>query len=220
MIPTRKQFQRWSLPTKWAFIGALIGLPATLLSLAIGFIPFVQQQSPTEPDRNQLLYQTTQELRYNREWLADIAVSIEKKHRVLPTGSMKVDTLLRLFEREHRFLAKNAYGEEKYLHQHVLKLKDLATAIGTPKYSYEIEEFNRHSTHTIHDILFANDFLLWYLIPIIEDEFDQSEVYELAPHWLPGSQFQVHGIKRLHIKYFMHKGRPILNFSDYLGLID
>ena len=48
-----------------------------------------------------------------------------------------------LATREHQRVTEHAYGEEKYIYQEALKLKDLGSALGSPKTFSEVNAFNR-----------------------------------------------------------------------------
>jgi hypothetical protein len=163
MIPTREQFRKWSLPSKWSYWAAVIGIPVGILSIALGILPFIQ--SDTERiERNRLIFRVAQELRYNHEWLSEVAAA--ERAQVLPIESLKFDALMTLANREYQRVTEHAYGEEKYIYQEALKLKDLGAALDKPK-NTQVEIFNRQSTHSLHDILFLNDFLHWYLRPLL-----------------------------------------------------
>jgi hypothetical protein len=59
MIPTREQFRKWSLPSKWSYWAAVIGIPVGIISLAIGIFPFIQSDTQGI-ERNRLIFQVAQ----------------------------------------------------------------------------------------------------------------------------------------------------------------
>jgi hypothetical protein len=220
MIPTREQFRnKWSLPSKWSYWAAVIGIPVGIVSLGIGLYPFIQ--SDTEGiERNRLIFQVAQELRYNHEWLSEVVAAISERSQVLPVGSLKSDALMTLANHEYQRVTEHAYGEEKYIYQEALKLKDLGAALSKLKNYSDVEILNRQATYSLHDMLFLNDFLHWYLRPLIEKELDQQQVYSLGWRPFPADRFKIDGVTTVRMKRFVHEGKPIDSFSEYLGLID
>jgi len=195
MIPTREQFQKWSLPSKWSYWAAVIGIPVGIISLGLGLFPFIQ--SDTEGiERNRLIFQVAQELRYNHEWLSEVATAVSERAEVLPIGSLKSDALMTLPNREYQRVTEQAYGEEKYIYQEALKLKDLGAALSKLKNYSDVEIFNRQATYSLHDILFLNDFLHWYLRPLIEKELNRQQLYSLGWRPFPGDRFNRRGHDR------------------------
>lgn len=217
MFPTTYQYRKWSMPSKWSFWAAVIGIPISIWSLLLT-IPLPPAVNPKE-ERSRLLFRTAQELRYNNEWLASVAIAHDRRSKI-PIGILKSDALLLLMEREYAWLTRGAYGEEKNLYQLALRLKDLSSALGSPSSSSQVIAFNRRSEHTLHDIHFLNNFLLWYLSPHIVDELDSTQLYSLGLIGLPGDRFRIEGVKSLSFRHFKFDGKSITEYSEYLGLID
>ena len=219
MIPNRSQYRKWSLPTKWSYWAAVIGIPVGVLSLALAVFPFLKTDA-SRVERVQLLFQVGQELRYNREWLAAVAVAVQEKRASIPVGSLKTEALMTLVVREYDRVTSQAYGEEKYIYQQSLQLKELGQSFGSPKTARDVQTFNRRSDCRLHDVLFLNDFLLWYLRPLLEKELDGKQLYSLGWAPFPDKELEVYGLKKLDMNCYMHEGKPITEFSLYLGLID
>jgi hypothetical protein len=218
MLPSPHQYKQWSLPTKWSFWAAIIGIPVGLIALMLACVPFFSSDS-SKVERNRLLLLVAQELRYNDEWLTSLARAYQLRAPTIPTGSMKTSALMSLIEREHDWVVEKAYGEEKYIYQLAILLKDLGGSLGSPNTVLKIKRFNVLSQYTLHDIHFLNNFLYWYVSPLITENLDQSQRYSLGWAGLPGKQFRVNGI-RLERKQFTLNGMPITEYVDYLGLID
>lgn len=217
MFPTANQYRKWSMPSKWSFWAAMIGIPVSIWSLLLTN-PLPPTVNPKE-ERIRLLLRTAQELRYNNEWLASVATAHYRRSKI-PVGTLKSDALLLLMEREYAWLTRGAYGEEKNLYQLALRLKDLSFALGSPSSSSQVIAFNRKSEFTLHDIHFLNNFLLWYLRPHIVDELDSKQLYSLGFAGLPGDRFRIEGVKTPSFRYFVLEGKSITEFSEYLALID
>lgn len=218
MFPSRRQLSKWSLPTKWSFWAAVIGLPLAFLSVYLGLIPlFAEDQALAQ--RNRLLFQTAQELRYNDEWLTNLCIAAAKPSRQLPLGSIKTDGLLRLMEQHHDWIVREAYGEEKYIYQLVLELRDIASHLGSAD-AQSMNNIVKGSEYTLHDIHFLNNFLFWYLRPRIEEGLNQAQIYSLGWNGLPQKNYEVPTGTTLKMKRFLHDGKPITEYLTYLGLID
>jgi hypothetical protein len=220
MLPSRQQYRKWSLPTRWSFVAAVIGVPVGVVSLALTALPLVCSDGSTEKERARLLLQTAQELRYNHVWLSAVAIAHAERVSTIPTGSVRSKALISLIQREHGKVIEGAYGEQKHVYQLALRLEDLGTALGSPKTSSQLAKFNRRSDYTLHDIHFLNNFLFWYMSPLLIKEVEEAELYSLGWSGLPNSSFRIDSLKRLAMKHFLDEGAPITEYQDYLGRID
>jgi hypothetical protein len=219
MLPSRSQYQKWSLPTKWSFWAAAIGIPAGLISLLLTLWP-PSGSNLTSAEHNRLLLQVAQELRYNDEWLTSISQAVQIRSNVFPTGSLKTDGILVLIKWEHDWILRHAYGEEKYIYQHILLLRDLAHRLGSPVSVQSLSRNLRNSGYTLHDVHFLNNFLYWYISPLLKDSLSSRQRYSLGWRGLPGDNFQIIGVAQPAMKHFVYEGKPMFWFIDYLGLID
>ncbi|MBI5792895.1 MAG: hypothetical protein HZA63_15620 [Rhodocyclales bacterium] len=210
---------KWSLPAKWSFWASVIGIPLGLISLLLGVLPLVGQDQAAV-GRGRLVLQVAQELRYNDEWLSSLSIAIQRRSPQLPVGSLKTDGLARLLQREHDRVVSGAYGEEKFIYQHVLLLRDLGAALGSPKSGTNLDGFRGGAKFSLHDIHFLNNFLFWYVRPLMVDELSDSQLYSLGRSGLPGERFKIDGVSRLDMKNFVDEGKPIVDYGRYLGLID
>jgi hypothetical protein len=217
-IPTVAQYKKWSLPTKWGFWSALIGIPTGILGLLLGVMPLLNDSG--REVRSNELFKAAQELRYNREYLFALSQSFTSMSSSLPPGSIKADALIHVFDKHFGLVTNDAYGEQKHLYQLGLTLKDLGAQISSVSRRTELNELMRSSEFSVGDLLFLNDFLLWYLKPILSDELTLEQKSAFGPLDLPTDTFAIHGSKAVHLKYFQADGRPLSKFVDYLGLID
>lgn len=220
MIPTRNQYKKWSLPSKWSFWAAVIGIPLGILSLALGVVPFLRPDT-AGLERNRLLLRVAQELRYNDEWLSEVALAVQGNMKSIPPGSLKTDALISFIQNDFELVTRNTYGEEKHIYQEAFKLKDVGQALGLLKSPRDVEVFNHHSEYRVHDVHFLNNFFYWYLWPLIEKELDGKQLYSLGWKGPPRDKFKVEGLKAFDMKKFTHDyGKPLTEFSVYLGFID
>jgi hypothetical protein len=219
MIPSYKQYRTWSLPSKWTFWSAIIGLPVGIVSLLVTFFP-LSKPDAGDAERRLLLFRVAQELRYNHAWLSEVALAVTAKSEAFPAGSLKTDALVDLANREHQQVVKGAYGEEKHIYQEILRLKDWGVALSSPQSYSQVQALESWSTNTLHDILFLNEFLRWYLSPLIMENMDQTQLRSLGWDSFPGDHFEIRGINELKMKEFTDGDVPITDFGDYLGLLD
>lgn len=215
MFPSWVQYNKWSLPNKWTFWANVVGISVGIITLVLSNV----QPDTLNEERARRLLRVAQELRYNDEWLTSVAVALETGSSI-PAGSMKLQGLVSIAESDHKIVVENAYGEEKYIYQLVLKLNDLGVKLGSPKTRRDLSAFNSGSDYTLHDIHFLNNFLLWYLVPAISKHLDEQELYSLGRHGFPGDSFHIADVDRIEMKYFRNDGKPITSFGEYLGLID
>ena len=219
MLPSRKQYQRWTLPSKWTFWAGLMAIASLALALA-GLVPDRSEEKRQEREIGNLIFQATQELRYNSEWLSSLAVQHENKSQPLSTGKMKTGALVKLTNSEFERIVQYSYGEEKHIYQEIYKLSDLALALDSPKNHKALKDFDSTSEYTLHDVIFLNDFLWWYLTPLAEDTLTQKQLYSMGWKPFPGREFEIYGVDEIQLRNFVDRGKPITEFGHYLGLLD
>ena len=215
MIPTRTQYRKWSLPTKWSFWAAVIGLPIGLGSLLLTIWPLTKSD-PLIQERGQLLLKTAQETRHNHEWLSEVALTLSGRIDSMPPGSIKTDGLRQLLERHGEWLLRDSYGEEKYIHQLSLDLKEVSARLGTPNTRNKLLASLKSLDYTLDDIHFLNNFLLWYVSPHMRETLTEYQTYSLGWQGLPGTSYVTPGGAKPAMKQFLHDGKPIV---DYLGAV-
>ena len=72
----------------------------------------------------------------------------------------------------------------------------------------------------MHDIAFLNDFLNWYLHPLINERLTKRQLDSLGWNGIPGKKFNLCNEQKIDMNYFLFEGVPLEEFVDYLGLID
>lgn len=219
MLPSRHQYYKWSLPSKWSFWAAIVGIPIGIVSLILTLWPLVASD-PVIAERQRSLLKAAQELRHNHEWLTELSHSIRSRSEQVPTGALKVDGLLQLIETHHDWLLRAAYGEEKYMHQHALMLRDLSLRLGSPESKSALATTLRKLDYTLDDIHFLNNFLFWYIKPHVVENLSSTQLYSLGWNGLPTDHFEVSTGVQPDMRRFVHDGKPIVEYVTYLGLID
>lgn len=223
MIPSAHQFRRWTLPTRWSFaasIGSLIGVVLAVIALWISIAgPSRERDHERTAERHELVFQAAQELRSNSELLAQIGSLEAGETLALGADPYSVDALKALTSGHFSELTKDAYGEEKYIYQEVLRLGRWLNAMSSLSSSEAVSHWNQTQEFTVHDALFLNDFLWWHLHPAIENDLSDAQKRGLGWETYPKDVFQVPSSSS-ELKQFVVDGRPISDFGDYLGLLD
>jgi hypothetical protein len=212
MFPTLNQHRKWSLPTKWTFWATVIGLPISLMSFLIG-LPLWEASDPGRQQREMLVFRTTQELSYNFRWLSQIAQAYKLNNEAMPIGRMKVSGLIELLRQDYPKVIESEYGEGDKIYELSLLLKDAALTLNAVSKSSEVRAFSNRPDMTLHDVIFLNNFLWWY---VAEMEVAGDGLY--IPK--PGDRFHVEGIDHLEMKHFVDEGGPLQNYGHWLGLLD
>lgn len=218
MLPSRRQFDKWSLPSKWSFCAAVIGISLGTISLLFSMLqPHVTDKEKIE--RIRLILQVAHELHYNNVWLSNMAIAYQENRLRMPTGALKTNAIMKFMEREYDLIIINGHGEEKHIYQLTLLLHDLGSSLSSPKSVEDVKKFNLRSEQTLHDVLFLNEFMLWYIQPTALDAFEDGNYHSLT--WgLPHLKLKVNNTSALEMRHFIDDGEPITEYIDYLGLID
>lgn len=218
LFPNRKQYKKWSLPNKWSFWAAFFGLPIAVISLFSSSFPILDRDDSLR-EKYQFKFQVTEELEYNIYWLVKEAEA-KNKNQPIPIGMLKTKAFLKLIDNEYINISKHSYGEEKQLYQLALALNDLSAEINKNSSKSGLKSFEKRSDFNIHDVLFLNKFFLWYLRHFFGEVPVGSGLEKL---WVPPPKHDVFYISEAvkpKFKYFLYEGKPILSFTDFLGLID
>jgi len=124
MFPTKKQLQNWSLPSKWTFWGAVVGISIGIVSLILTLIPLFEKDDRAT-SRNQLIFKVAHEFLLNRVYLTALAQLARKDDGTMPIGRINADTLVSLMEQHYDLVTKDAFDERNHLYQLALELKSL-----------------------------------------------------------------------------------------------
>jgi hypothetical protein len=228
MFPTKKQLAGWSLPSKYTFWGAVIGIPLAMISLIIQFIIPLFQKDNHAAIRSQLIFKVAHEFLLNRTYLSALAQLVRKDNGTLPIGRVNADALLLLMEQHYDLVTKDAYGEQKYLYPLSLELKSLGGFLAGITSFYQLKAFHESSAWSVDDVLFLNDFLHWYLRSFITKYPSTPQLHYLGFYDSPGcfwgfpaESFRIEGVEHPVLRKFLDgDGASIQEFSLYLGLID
>jgi hypothetical protein len=227
MFPTKKQLQNWSLPSKWTFWGAVVGISIGIVSLILTLIPLFEKDDRAT-SRNQLIFKVAHEFLLNRVYLTALAQLARKDDGTMPIGRINADTLVSLMEQHYDLVTKDAFDERNHLYQLALELKSLGAFLAGIISFDRLKAFHESSAWSVDDVLFLNDFLHWYLRSLITEYLSKPQLHYLGFYDLPGcfwgfpgESFRIEGVGDPALRKFLDgEGAPIREFSLYLGLID
>jgi hypothetical protein len=227
MLPTRRQWSKWSLPSKYGAWGLLVSILGTLISVWAIWEFNIQAEANAENRKfHSLLFQSVHELRSTREALCDLSGGLERiavglAYPELPVSRPKTTATVELATLYHDRITKLSYGEEKYILQLFLRLGDATRALEQALTWEAIVAFNHNGEMSVADVLFLASFLNWYLRPFAEDSLTNFEISTLGWQSFPGDDlYSVCKVDAQQIRFFRHDGQPMTSFGVYLGLID
>lgn len=204
----------------WAAVAAVVALPLAALSVALDLhearAERVQAQSNLENEKHRLYLAAMQELHWNDEWLRRMARAASR-NQPLPAGEMRTEALLRATSEDYAHITEDSYGEEDAIYQHVLLLASVADGLSVIQKSEDVLAYETRSGLTIHDTIFLNGFLGWY-IGATADEAIDPRLSSLS--WSRDSHFYADDLAPVHMKRFVNDLGPIDDYGEYLGLLD
>lgn len=192
----------------------------------LALTPYLSSESSTEEATSTsivepaLIFEAAQELRYNRDWLNRIAVALESDQEVIPLGQARTIAFLRLMAQSYGDVTKNSYGEERRIYGLALRLEDMLQKLGEFREISEAQAYYEMAGHSLHDVIFLNNFLAWYLTPLIEASLDDWSVFALETLPIQESYFTIPGVTKIEMKQFVYNGENILDYGLLLGLLD
>jgi len=227
MLPRRRQWSKWSLPSKYSAWSLLVSIVGTLITVwAIWEFNIRADASVENRKFHSLLFQSMHELRSTKEALCDIASGLDRlamsiAYPELPVRRPKVAATIELARHYHERIIKESYGDEKYILQLFFRLEDVAKALNKAHTWEAIVAFRQNGEMSIVDALFLASFLNWYLRPFAEDTLTSLEVSSLG--WQPFPRDALTSVCKVDpqkIRFFRYDGKPVTNFAHYLGYID
>ena len=174
MIPKVRLFRQWAWPTRWsvlASVATVVGVMLAALALWVAVTgPSHERALEKSEERRILIFRAAQELRSNSDLLTQLVAMKGNETVRLDRSRYSVEALKILMSEHFDEVTKNAYGEEKYIYQHILRLDRWLDAISILNSAESVSRWDRDSEFTAYDALFLNDFIWWYLYPIIDDQ--------------------------------------------------
>lgn len=162
LIPTKQQWQSWSLPTKYSVIGVLSGLIGLLGTFAI---PALQEvTSVAEPPKSfrQLVSLSRLELKDATQCLSSYRTALFADDITL-CGPVKLTATNELFERYESVLFSSSYGEFDNIRELIAVIELRSEAYRQATGSHRTKELENSGSPTIRDIWFSSSFIDWYL---------------------------------------------------------
>lgn len=205
------------------FILSLLAMLLGFIGYALSFYAPLPSPSLTPEKVSQVryvnsLFECAQELRRNREHLAELRMFIDSKTLKQPVGQLSADKTLAFLGEFYDKAMKDSYGEEKYIYQLALRLQDASRLLGNLKGRANFAQWNNTYEMTVDDLSFLSGFLSWYFSHLASGQLTKTQVYSLGWGAL-SNVFEKEG-SDIHMRYFVYEGKPILEYDEYLGLID
>ena len=183
-------------------------------------VPYRPPKSVSGESFEKLLFQASHELRRNREYLEDVRGYLKNTGRQLPIGSLRTENTLELLGGHYQRATKAAYGEEKYIYQLILKLDDVAATFYGFRTREDFGRWNKTYEMTVDDVSFLCGFLAWYMSGVAREQLS-PKLFDQPGRDPPSTEFaSADEVVKLNMQFFVHQGKPITDYSLFLGLID
>jgi hypothetical protein len=177
-------------------------------------------ESQNENIEKELLLQSLQELRNSKEYLLDVRDYVNLKSDKIPIGKIKYQSVLKLIEGNYELITKNSSGEEKYIYQLILKLKDISDIFENCHTREDYKKWNSKYEMTIDDIAFFTGFLSWYMNCTAKGELTEDEIHTLGWDATTTQFVTPEETKNLKMRYFVYENLPITDYMEFLASID
>ncbi|MBA2501980.1 MAG: hypothetical protein H0V27_03785 [Pyrinomonadaceae bacterium] len=180
----------------------------------------VLQTRKSKQDFQSLLFLAAQELRNDNEYLRRVSAYLKNPNIDAPVGTVQYENTLLLFNKYYAEITRDSYGEEKYLYQHVIWLRDTASVFATLGSRQDLLDWNDTSEMTVDDFAFLTGFLNWYVSIQAMHELPRNLTYSINEGSLMKQFVGDADVGTVKMRGFTHEGQPITNYCDYLSLID
>jgi hypothetical protein len=196
-----------------------LALLLAAIPIAMDFTASRSERRAIQEQKQSLYLAAMEDLRWNDDWLRAVAVAV-RQNEGLPIGGVRTDALVRVTSEDHDHIVDQSYGEEEYLYQEVLRLDAIAKKLNSIKSANEFRQFDRNSKLTLHDAVYLNGFLAWYIGATAKQELSPRQLESLSWPGDSSDKFSLEGIKPVHMKYFADEQGPFADYGHYLGLLD
>ncbi|MBL4907381.1 MAG: hypothetical protein JKX94_08015 [Sneathiella sp.] len=219
-LPSRRQFSKWSLPTKWGFVAAVVGLlllPVTLIDIDFVRKFIIEEKAKVIAPDKAIIYSAAHEMQYNIEWLLKASDLAKSQSRLMPMGVMRTEATMRILDRNYRKVTKYSYGEEEDIGSMLKLYQASMDELNSLSSIQDFRNFNKKYELSIDDCLVLTGFLNWYFTPLYEDHLDQVQLGSL-PNM--GSIVEQKIFEDVKLKYFVFNDEAVDSFSSLLGYLD
>jgi hypothetical protein len=162
-------------------------------------------------------FKSINELVTNARVLRQYSLWIKGKAENVGEFELNASETLRFALSNYDHIVVDAYGEEKHILNLSNSLYSLSKRVRAIESSDDKILDDWGQPYTLDDLIFLNEFLLWYFYPQVEPFLSDNQVSAIRYTWSADSQFQMEQANLLH---FTFDGAPIDEFGMYLGLID
>jgi hypothetical protein len=218
MLPSREQWRKWSLPSKYSLVGLALGI----LGLGIGIVPLLPNtktaplvnsgESAPSNDFQRLVIAARSELFYASRCLSSYKLLYwQNDAQVCPPPDL--NRTAELIDRYHGILEVNTYGEMWALDEIPREIRARSLAYSRIRSPEAMRTLENDGGYTLKDIWFKAQFLNWYLC-WHDERFEDSQCSNLpvrpvddtlmGPDWeqMPSKSCLING------------------FADHLGCLD
>ena len=114
-----------------------------------------------------------------------------------------------------------SYGEEDRIYELALKLRDASQRLKQLESVEDLIEWDKKYEMALGDLAFLNRFLSWYVNVVAEKDLTEKNFQALG-RYATSSRFAYdEDIPFLRLRNFIDdNGEPILDYGEYLGLLD
>ncbi len=200
-----------------------------VISMILGFFGYILKSynKPIDEENSTLntayqesLFQASQELRYNTEYLEDVKNYINNDKAFEPVGTIQTQKTMLLLNKHYESVTRLAYGEQKDIYQLATKLNDIGNILNGFKSRKDYKKWNATYEMTIDDVRFLCGFLYWYIGYMAKEDLKNNSAYAIKYNLLSEVFSDNKSASKLKMRYFIHEGKPIIEYTEYLGLID
>ncbi len=218
--PTRRQWRSWSLPSKYSFVGVLLGLLGLLIAaLQLYSDDSAKVYKPNSEPSTDVYAAAFEELKSNIRCLNSLRLQIENSLEwpICRTSHVKIDNVFQNYFYE---IGMTNYGEDNVLLYQWGLVNSALKERGQAQTVQELVEINKSSELTLRDLYFLQCFNLWYLSSFrgeaIADPADRPHITPESLSGIPDEEWE-NWPSHFVVDY---DGVPVTDFGTWLGLID
>ena len=223
-------------PTWWSRYHNHVYGAAGVLGTLLAIIPFVlprkqpmfevvdvakEVEKTALVEYSKQLFACAQELRKNSIYLRSLIYSVQDPDKHVPIGRVTTEATLSFLNNNFEKVTQFSYGEEDRIYELALKLRDASQRLKQLESVEDLIEWDKKYEMALGDLAFLNGFLSWYVNVVAEKDLTEKNFQALG-RYATSSRFAYdEDIPFLRLRNFIDdNGEPILDYGDYLGLLD
>ena len=207
-----KRINKNPLITSIGIIASLIGVGTFIISL----FGSVQNEVKMDREFSSALLLAIHELSSNLTHLKSIKNFTIYPNLMTPIIRLQYKDSLSFYTKYFDIVAIDVYGEENCLIPLIKLGQSISSKVSDEFSKDQLSSFDTKYSYTIDDLRFLNGFLLWYSSKIAE-KYLESIFLTSFVH--PRNMLEKSG-DVYNIRFFLDDNQTVIEYSDYLGLID